>query len=187
MYSKKLVELARSVDRMEMSLAFARHDLEQALLDAHPDNTDEQDKRLWEIPNKYFRGLDEAIGMIYGQFVEQLSVESQPHGGIALANGRIIFPEWVSTLMNVVHECEYFTEDRVRELVTEGFKVVHVGPGWKGQFDNVTVFAKEVPDSVIEVWWSRWASFEAIGRHGDIRGFLDQVEGLGWQAFIREQ
>lgn len=187
MYSKKLVELARSVDRMEMALAFARNDLEYALADAHPNDTAERHKRRWAIPNEYFRGLDEATGMIYGQFVEQVTVESQPYGKIAIADGRIVVPEWAKTLMKVVYECEYFTEDRIRELVGEGFKVVHIGQDMEGRFDNVTVFAKEVPDCVIEVWWSRWASFSAIGRHEDICGFLDRVQGLGWQAFDVEQ
>ncbi len=187
MYSKKLVELARSVDRMEMALVFAHNDLEYALADAHPEDTEEQDEKRWAIPNEYFRGLNEAIGMIYGQFVEQLITESQLYGNIAINDEQIIVPEWVNTLLKVVYEYEHFTADRIRELVSEGFKVVHLGSDMDGCFDNVTVFDKEVPDCAIEVWWSRWASFSAIGRHEDIRGFLDRVDGLGWQAFNVEQ
>ncbi|MFP3637856.1 hypothetical protein [Paraburkholderia sp. SIMBA_054] len=177
MYSSELVDLARVVDRLTVGLYRARvYDLNDHLHDV-----------TGYITERYLSAMESTVPVLQARFAEMLVEESRPYGAVEVIDGKILVPDWVERQFDGYVDGDEFhcsTED-IQRFRAEGYKVLFEPPGPHGY--DINRLRPEVPDELIEVWWSRADNHFACGPHKDICGFLTKVDGLGWQIFAAEQ
>lgn len=176
MYSQKLVDLARVLDRLTVGLYHARHQLEDAVPDA-----------IKRITETYLSEMESTIPVLEKRFIELLVDESRPYGKVEVVDGKILVPDWVEAHFNgYVNDDEFgWSLEDIQRARAEGYKILFEPPGVHGY--EVNRLHSSVPDSLIEVWWSRADIHVGCGRHDDICGFLTKVDGMGWKIFATEQ
>ena len=176
MYSQELVDLARVLDRLTVGLYHARNDLDGALPDV-----------IAYISEAYLSAMESTIPVLEKRFIELLVEESRPWGRVDIVDGQILVPDWVVAQFDgYVNDDEFgWSLEDIQRARGEGYKILFEPPGVHGY--EVNRLRSGVPDSLIEVWWSRADIHVGCGRHGDISGFLTKVDGMGWQIFATEQ
>lgn len=187
MYSKRLIDFARSLDRVKVGVYFARNDLKYALEDVHSDADEEKWNQIWRRPDTYLSAMEASIPALEEKFYEQLAEESKQLGTVEFVGGRVIVPEWVKQQFEYLNGDEYGrSESYIRQRASEGYKVLFDPSGTDYL---VNILPPNVPDELIEVWWSRVDSqfHSACGEHEDAAGYLTRVDGMGWRVFAVEQ
>jgi hypothetical protein len=176
MYSQELVDLARVLDRLTVGLYRARYyDLDDALLDVNRD-----------ITETYLSAMESTVPVLERRFIDLLIDESRPYGAVEVVDGKILVPDWVESQFDgYVDGDETLSLHELQAARAEGYKILFEPPGVHGY--EVNRLLPGVPDSLIEVWWSRADIHVGCGRHADICGFLTKVDGMGWQIFATEQ
>jgi len=176
MYSEELVDLARVLDRLTVGLQHARYyDLDEAL---HGGNA--------KMTQTYLEAMESTVPIMEKRFTHLLVEESRPWGVIEVVDGQILVPDWVERQFDgYVDGDETLSLEEIQQARAEGYKILFEPPSVHGY--EVNRLLPGVPDSLIEVWWSRADIHVGCGRHNDISGFITKVEGMGWQIFATEQ
>lgn len=176
MYSQELVDLARVLDRLTVGLYHARNQLEDAV-----------SLGLKEMTETYLSAMESTIPVLERQFIEMLVAESRPYGVVEVVDSKILVPDWVEAKFDGYIDGDEFgwSRDDIVRAHAEGYKVLFEPSGMHGY--EVNRLDSSVPDSLIEVWWSRADIHVGCGRHNDICGFLTKIDGMGWHVFFTEQ